>query len=198
MKKILLIRHGKTQGNLERRYIGRTDEPLCEDGRAALEGRSYPACDILLSSPMVRCLETGEILYPGKQPEIVPDLRECDFGRFEGKTYAELCIDPDYQRFLDSNGTGEIPQGESAARFRERCLRGFRQVLEILDKSQWQTAAVICHGGTIMSVLDAYDPEHLGFYQYQVENGGGYLGYYEEENHRFSRWEKLSGKREAT
>ena len=56
MKKILLIRHGKTQGNLERRYIGRTDEPLCEAGRAALEGRSYPACDILLSSPMVRCL----------------------------------------------------------------------------------------------------------------------------------------------
>ena len=99
---------------------------------------------------------------------------------------------------MDSNGTGEIPQGESAARFRERCLQGFRQVLEILDKSQWQTAAVICHGGTIMSVLDAYDPEHLGFYQYQVENGGGYLGYYEEENHRFSRWEKLSGKREAT
>ena len=36
MKKILLIRHGKTQGNLERRYIGRTDEPLCEAGRAAL------------------------------------------------------------------------------------------------------------------------------------------------------------------
>ena len=99
---------------------------------------------------------------------------------------------------MDSNGTGEIPQGESADQFRERSLRGVRQVLESLDTAQWQTVAVICHGGSILSVLDAYDPEHLGFYQYQVENGGGYLGYYEEKNHRLSRGEKLSGKREAT
>ena len=130
MKKILLIRHGKTQGNLERRYIGRTDEPLCEAGRAALEGRSYPACDILLSSPMVRCLETGEILYPGKQPEIVPDLRECDFGRFEGKTYAELCTDPDYQRFWTVTAPVRFPKenllpgsGSGASRASGRCWR---------------------------------------------------------------------------
>ena len=39
---ILFIRHGQTQGNLERRYIGSTDQPLCPEGREALAGRQLP------------------------------------------------------------------------------------------------------------------------------------------------------------
>ena len=83
----ILIRHGKTKGNLEGRYIGcRSDEPLCPEGRADLKQRVYPAVSRVYASPMRRCLETAGLLYPDAPVEIVPDLRECDFGTFEGIT----------------------------------------------------------------------------------------------------------------
>ena len=53
----VLIRHGQTQGNLERRYIGcRTDEPLCAAGREALRVCRYPAVSRVFASPMRRCV----------------------------------------------------------------------------------------------------------------------------------------------
>ena len=79
-----LIRHGKTQGNLEHRYIGnRTDEPLCEQGIAELKTKHYPMVQRVFVSPMKRCLETAALLYPGVPVDVVDDFRECDFGDFE-------------------------------------------------------------------------------------------------------------------
>ena len=93
---IYLIRHGKTEGNLQGRYIGSTDEPLCEEGKRALfsmkEQKKYPYPEYLFQSPMKRCKESAEILFPQKEACTVSDLRECDFGRFEGKNYLELQI----------------------------------------------------------------------------------------------------------
>ena len=82
--KWILIRHGKTQGNIEHRYIGcRTDEPLCETGKEALKSREYPRAARVFASPMLRCIQTAGILYPYLTPETIDDLRECDFGEFE-------------------------------------------------------------------------------------------------------------------
>ena len=78
--KWLLIRHGQTQGNREHRYIGcRTDEPLCPEGIAALQGKSYPPAAKVYVSPLRRCLETAALLYPDVPTEVVEDFRECDF-----------------------------------------------------------------------------------------------------------------------
>ena len=60
---VYLIRHGQTQGNLERRYIGSTDQPLCPQGREALEGREMPSVDGLYVSPLLRCRQTAAILF---------------------------------------------------------------------------------------------------------------------------------------
>ena len=66
MVKILLIRHSMTAGNKLGRYIGaRTDEPLCEEGIRLLENFSYPPVQRVFVSPMRRCRETAEILFPG-------------------------------------------------------------------------------------------------------------------------------------
>ena len=98
----ILIRHGKTKGNLEGRYIGcRSDEPLCPEGTEELEQGMYPAVSRVYTSPMRRCLETAELLYPGVPTEIIPEFRECDFGEFEGKNYAELNGRADYQAWMD-------------------------------------------------------------------------------------------------
>ena len=69
MAEIILVRHGKTAGNLEGRYIGsRTDEPLCEEGIHALEEKVregiYPPVDLVYASPMIRCRQTAKILWP--------------------------------------------------------------------------------------------------------------------------------------
>ncbi len=62
-------------------------------------------------SPMLRCRQTAEILFPQiPQIEIDP-WREMDFGEFEGKNYAQLNGDPRYQAWIDSGGTLAFPGG---------------------------------------------------------------------------------------
>ena len=93
MVKILLIRHSMTAGNKLGRYIGaRTDEPLCEEGIRLLENFSYPPVQRVFVSPMRRCRETAEILFPGAKKETEEHLKECDFGIFENKNYQELSL----------------------------------------------------------------------------------------------------------
>ena len=114
--KIYLIRHGKTKGNLEERYIGRTDEPLCEAGRENLKKYQYPQVEMVFTSPMKRCMQTAETIYPGQQYQCIEELRESDFGAFEGHTYKELSGDVRYQAWIDSGGTLPFPGGEEQER----------------------------------------------------------------------------------
>lgn len=172
---IFLIRHSKTAGNLLGRYIGTTDEPLCEEGRALLAGVSYPRADILYVSPRKRCVETAAILYPGQELIQVPDLRECDFGDFENKNYQELSGNADYQAWVDSGGKLPFPNGENHADFKARCGKAFEKtVLEALEQDV-QSLCFVVHGGTIMSILECYARPKRSFYDYQVKNGCGYV-----------------------
>lgn len=175
---IYLIRHGKTLGNLHGRYIGSTDESLCEEGRKELlefAGRGcYPAVDRVFASPMLRCLETSRILFPQISAEVVEDLRECDFGSFENKNYIELSANREYQRWIDSNGTLPFPAGESRKAFRARCCQAFAGILKKLFQSGEKAAAMVVHGGTIMSILEKYAWPEKDFYGWHVKNGGGY------------------------
>ena len=85
MIELLFIRHGATEGNLRRRYIGRTDEPLCEAGIAqvkALQKRGL-SVDRLFVSPLLRTRQTAELLFPQMPYTVVDGLIETDFGRFE-------------------------------------------------------------------------------------------------------------------
>lgn len=165
---VYLIRHGLTVGNQKRRYIGKTDEPLCAGGIAALREISAPVCDHLIASPMRRCAETAAILYPEQKPVLCRDLRECDFGRFEGKNYQELSGDSDYQAWVDSGGTAPFPDGESPAAFKLRCAAAFRLLMVGMDG----ISAFVVHGGTIMAICEAF---HGGdYYSYHIPNGGIY------------------------
>lgn len=200
MKTIALIRHGKTEGNLEKRYIGRTDQPLCRQGIDEIksfiaEGR-YPSCELLFVSPMIRCLQTAKQIYPDQSYTVKQDLREFDFGIFEGKNYTELKDDPLYSAFLEG---GEIPGGESLAQMKSRCMAGFSSILHEMEQSGCKTASVVCHGGTIMAILDAFSDSAKEFYSYWIENGGIYLCRVEEETNYLTiiekkAWEKWIGK----
>ena len=88
--RIHFIRHGITQDNIEGVYCGITDTPLCEDGKDQLrkmkEEYAYPGTQFIFTSPLTRCKETAEILYPDLKPIVIEDLTEYNFGEFEGKT----------------------------------------------------------------------------------------------------------------
>lgn len=178
--KLNLIRHGKTAGNLKKRYIGTTDEPLCEEGKTALRKKEFPATDIVIASPMKRCIETAKLIYPDKTPVIYEGLRECDFGSFEGKNYLELSNNPDYQSWIDSGGTHCFPGGESPKEFKYRCIRAFEEAVRAYSFAESLTFVV--HGGTIMSILEKYSRPRKTYYDFQVENGCGYVGIFDGES----------------
>ena len=171
MKTVLFIRHGATAGNLQRRYIGRTDEPLCELGReqAASLADQALTCDWLFVSPMTRTRQTAELAFPGQDQIPVPDLQETDFGIFEARTADELSGSEAYQAWVDANCETPIPGGEAVADFKIRCIRAF---LAAMDRvSEGQSAAFVMHGGCIMAICEALARPRRDFYSYHIANG---------------------------
>ena len=170
---VFLIRHGQTPGNLERRYIGcQTDEGLCGAGRAALEQIKIPPVRRVFASPMRRCLETAAILFPGLEPEIVSDFRECDFGAFEGLNYHDLNGRADYQAWIDSGGELCFPGGESRAQFAARCTAAFDGLRARLFEAD---CALVVHGGTIMAIMEKNARPRAGYFDFQVPCGSGFI-----------------------
>ena len=199
MLKIHIIRHGKTSGNENGRYIGSTDEPLSPAGISELKKTMslgvYPACDTVYSSPMLRCLQTADILYPDKPRVIIPTLAEYHFGLFEGKNYDELNGTHDYQTFIDSGGKSPIPGAPPIEEYWADCALAFRDILEkakatiekgsiakdILVKN---VIAIICHGGTIMAIMRYLYPQRDP-YDFRPRNGEGYSLDYNCETEEF-------------
>ena len=175
---IILIRHFKTPGNQKRQYIGSTDENLAPEERCRFETENrkqlYPEVEQVIVSPMKRCIQTAELIYPEIKPQTETSFKECDFGVFEGKTYEELKNRPEYQAWLDSGGTIAFPGGEEQVTFRERCVQGMIRQVHRLCKENVSSAAFVVHGGTIMAVLERLAKEQQEFYHWQVENGNGY------------------------
>lgn len=175
MLEIRLVRHGKTAGNRMGRYIGTTDEPLCEEGVVRLREKSMDPPEIIYASPLKRCLETAEILWPGVPVIKVADFRECDFGEFENKNYKELSGNPAYQAWIDSNGTLPFPGGEAPAEFKARVQRTFRHTIEEAKRAGYQKIALVVHGGTIMAIMEKWGTPPGEYYRWQVENGEGFV-----------------------
>lgn len=169
---IYLFRHGKTKGNLKKRYIGITDEPLCEKGIKELKGKCVPKVHRIYTSPMKRCIETADLFYPSMEQQSVKDLRECDFGEFENKNYQELSANPHYQAWIDSNGTMDFPGGESNRGFKERCIKAFEGIVEQCCQEHIERIGIVTHGGVIMSIMEKYGRPESSFYDWQIENGG--------------------------
>ena len=188
--KILMIRHGATAGNLEKRYVGRTDEGLTEQAVSDLQERAPKLREIagnaaaIITSLMKRCLETAEVLFPEKLYENVPrmqkvGLSECDFGKFEYKNYMELSGDAEYQHFIDTMGKEGFPGGETTDAFKARTVKAFREVLKEIPSQADRddlTLVFVVHGGTVMAVMEAFSEEKKDYYDWQVGNGEGVFG----------------------
>lgn len=188
-RRLYFIRHGATAGNLQGRYVGRTDEELLEESAVSLSkkdklfGRVY-------TSPMKRCIQTAECLCASRNYTVIEQFTERDFGAYEYKNYKELSGDIRYQKWIDSNGTLPFPEGEDEELFYQRCIHGLQKMLLCEEQYGIAEAPVICilHGGVIMALLCRFNANVGGensnggmsglkkyFYDYQCKNGEGYV-----------------------
>ena len=176
--KIHLIRHGATDANILGQYIGsKTDMPLSPEGLNELkllkENSDYPEIELLYSSPLLRAKQTGAVLYPDMEIISVENLKEYDFGDFEGKTANELENNPDFTKWA----AGKLscpPNGEENGDFIKRLCIGLNQiVMDMLEKNK-ESAAVIMHGGAMMMLLGATAvPRHKPV-EWTADCGRGY------------------------
>jgi broad specificity phosphatase PhoE len=157
-KKLVLIRHASIGEAFQGRFIGSTDVPLSVEGSRqasrladVLQKMSQGAC---ISSPMQRTLETARsaAIPLGLQFDIDPDLREIDFGLFEGLTFEE--IDLRYPEQV-SVWTGLEPNFV----FLERIHRVGSRMASCED----ETVIAFTHGGVIRALICYFlglDPSH--------------------------------------
>jgi broad specificity phosphatase PhoE len=156
-KTILLLRHGATSLNSQRRFIGSTDIHLSKTGRwqlasAARLVRPYNP-RYCFSSPMRRCQETAREVLAGSdlESEILLDLREIDFGEWEQKTFEEIqaADQSRIRRWAKFDPAFSFPNGERIGDFVSRVKRVARRI----SSSDHPSVLVITYGGVIRLLL---------------------------------------------
>lgn len=150
--KLILIRHGQTDWNLEKRYCGFMDIDLNGQGKAQafcvhkrLKGVKV---DKVYTSDRLRAIHTADIIFEGRRYEKIPDLREIHFGIFEGLTYDAIMEKYSglYTRWMSDPYSVTIPEGENLDDFKRRVVSAFQK---IVSSQEGRTIAVVCHGGVI-------------------------------------------------
>ena len=175
---IHLIRNMPCEGNLEGRYIGRTESPLALESIAKLAQRKreleYPQAQAFFASPSTRCVDTLKILYPQADPEVVLELAECDFGEFEGKTAKELEGDPRFAQWMAGGAQAAPPGGESGLVFLQRVCQGFELLVKNLMTLGQTSAVLVTSAGVLTSLLAAYGLPQAPAHQWMCQPGEGY------------------------
>ncbi|MBE6798547.1 MAG: histidine phosphatase family protein [Ruminococcaceae bacterium] len=175
--KIHFIRHGLTEANADGRYIGRTDILLSSVGAAELESVKsegfLPNVGLVFTSPLARCTESCEILYPGNAPYVIDEWAEYDFGDFEGKTAFELEKDPAYTEWTSGKRSAP-PNGENGYDFTKRLCVGLNIAVRKMMELEVKEAAAVLHGGVIMSLLAATALPRRQMVEWTSDAGCGY------------------------
>lgn len=158
---LILVRHGQTLANLERRWVGWRESDLTDLGRAQVEALARRlAAEIrdavaIYTSPLGRAVKTAEAIGEalGLVPVPLEGLREINFGELDGVTLEEMQANyPDvYEQWRDrTNIHFTWPGGERRSDF-------FRRVAatcdEILSRHASGTVIVVAHGGTLRAML---------------------------------------------
>ena len=175
---LLLIRHGQTEWNRERRIQGNGDSPLTPLGHEQAEAVAGALRRYLIgsfyASDSGRALQTASpIVASSGQPVTTdPRLRERHYGLFEGKTQEEIRqtfpeIYMDYRKRLPDF---VAPGGESSAKLQARAMEA---CTEIVSRHSGQHVAIITHGGTIQAIARyVLDVPLTVQWRLRLENGG--------------------------
>ncbi|MDX9872350.1 MAG: alpha-ribazole phosphatase [Clostridia bacterium] len=156
--RLFLVRHGHTLWNHELRYQGHTDIELSAEGIAqaqALRDRlSRESFAVIYSSDLSRAYETARIINEAHRLEIQirTDLKEINFGVWEGLTYHDLM-----EKFPDEVSVWQktphllkIDKGESFSDLRDRALGAVKEIISLHREGD---VLIVAHGGTIAALL---------------------------------------------
>jgi broad specificity phosphatase PhoE len=146
---VVLVRHGETEWTLSGQHTGRTDIPLTERGReqaralaAALAARRFA---LVLTSPLARAAETCRLAGLGEQAAERDELREWDYGAYEGRTTPAIREErPGWTLWRDG-----VPDGETEAEVGARVDRVISEVRAV------EGDAVLFAHGHVLRVLAA-------------------------------------------
>ncbi len=171
-KTLFLVRHGKT--GFPGCYIGSRNVPLAPEGIVQIEtlqeSLQAQTFDKIFASPMLRCRQTCEILFPNTAVTYHDKLREIDFGLWEGLDFEQISRqDPEIVNKWVAEPSGfTFPEGESVSSFVERV-----QIMGTeLSQAEGEKILVVCHGGVIRGLLCHFlgiDP--LNYLLFQVKKG---------------------------
>lgn len=175
---IYILRHGLTDANENGVYIGKTDLPLSEAGREALEDKyeqlDYPKVQRVYSSPLERALQSAEILFPDRELVIVDDLREMDFGVFEGLPADELVNLDSFKKWLKGGLDNPPPNGETLRSMMLRCYSALNLMILDMMKNGITEAGAVTHSGILMNMLSCFGLPKRKPMEYACEPGEGY------------------------
>jgi broad specificity phosphatase PhoE len=173
LQRIVMVRHGETEGDSSIRYHGSGDVPLSEEGRRQLRQAAHrlrrEPFDLVVSSPLSRAWEGAELLTGGGSICLEPDFSEVHFGRWEGMTAEEIeASDPVlYQEWQTGAEHFVYPGGESRTEFQARVVRG----LERLRTRGASQVLLVSHKGVIGIIA-----EHLAGERPDGPELGGVVG----------------------
>ena len=175
---IHFIRHGAIEETNKGAYIGITDPQLSEEGISALKSldntHKYPYAPVIFTSPLKRCTQTCEVLYPHVTPIVIEELTEMNFGKWEGKTADDLRGDPLFERWLAGDEGATPPGGESNDDFTRRICLVFQNIVDGLIKTGNTDCAIVTHGGIIMTLLAIYGILQAKPFDWACDNGFGF------------------------
>ena len=174
MKKLILVRHGETTMNLQKLYYGFLDADLTEKGieqvksaREILKDMDY---DEIYSSDLKRAYKTAEIInHKGLEIKVSKEIRELNFGIFEGYTYQELKEKYPEELLISQKEwkTYNFENGESPSDLQKRVVN----FVESLEDNK--TYLIGAHWGVICTMLSYYFANKTldSYWKYKIENG---------------------------
>ena len=172
------IRHAVSEANEQGVYCGITESPVSAKGRREMVRMAaefvYPPADKVYVSPLRRCIETAAFLYPEGYARVVPELREMNFGDFEGKKPGDLQDLPEYKEFMKGGLDNPPPNGESLRKVITRCWEGLDFIVGDMMKNGYDSAAIVTHGGIIMNMMGCFGLPKYPSSEYACGFGEGF------------------------
>lgn len=156
MTKLILIRHGETDYNLQNRYCGFSNPSLNKNGVWQSKKLANRFTNIkvekIYSSDLKRAVETTKIIFKNNSIEQLPDFREMNFGIFEGLKYDEIIkkYPSHYKNWIENPMKVKISDGEALEDLAKRVRK---RLAFLLSRHKDGKIALVTHGGPIRVIL---------------------------------------------
>jgi broad specificity phosphatase PhoE len=181
--RVIWLRHGETDGNQDKKYMGHTDIPLNQTGHDQAErlaqSLSQESIQAIYTSDLIRARQTAEKLFtyfPNLSIQSTPLLRECFFGEWEGLTYRDICAQDEglFHRWYHNPFVNAPPQGETLTNVDQRLSMFLTQLEE--KYSAKDCVVIFTHGGPLRWVwAKLIERNWQEMWKVNTPNAGGWM-----------------------